>query len=319
MRQIQESKLKLFTQFIKNKLNKKKKNNSKIILNKIENWTFTKKRNNLNVRLNYLEYFIFFKKNYIPYYLIWWLSVIIITIFLILWPIFTVKYIEIIKKDNITNMNIAYKAVEDLRWEKLYKINELDIYNKFKNYQDNIKSISLKIQLPNTIKIEAESYKEIFNIIINNNTYILVENGTVIPSQASKSLKNLNVIMKIDKNKFIEYKQIFNPFYIEKINTIIKKLEENIINIKIINLYYYENERELHIEIENWNKIIFSIDDDIEPMEQIEKLVIFNKDYSSIINNKIIYIDLRIKKKIFYCEAEFTKQCNENIKSIYWE
>lgn len=319
MRQAKESKLKLFTQFIKNKFSRKKKTNSKIILNKIENWAFTKKRSNFNIRVNYLEYFRFFQKNYIPYYLIWWISIIIITIFLILWPIFTIKYIEIIKKDNITNMNIAYKAVEDLRWEKLYKINELDVFNKFKSYQDNIKSISLKIQLPNTIKIEAESYKEIFNVMINNNTYILVENGTVIPSPISKSLKNLNVIMNIDKNKFIDYKQIFNPFYIEKINNIITKLEENIVNIKILNLYYYENERELHIEIENWNKLIFSIDDDIDPMEQIEKLVIFNKDYSSIIDNKIVYIDLRIKKKIFYCEAVSSKQCNENIKSIYWE
>lgn len=319
MRQVPASKLKLFTQFIKNKFSKKKKTNSKIILNKIENWTFTKKRNNFNIRVDYLEYFKFFQKNYIPYYLIWWLSIIIITIFLVLWPIFTVKYIEIIKKDNITNMNIAYKAVEDLRWEKLYKINELDVFNKFKNYQDNIKSISLKIQLPNTIKIEAESYKEIFNVMINNNTYILVENGTVIPSPISKSLKNLNVIMNIDKNKFIDYKQIFNPFYIEKINNIITKLEENIVNIKVVTLYYYENERELHIEIENWNRLIFSIDDDIDPMEQIEKLVIFNKDYSSIIDNKIVYIDLRIKKKIFYCEAVSSKQCNENIKSIYWE
>ncbi|MDD3144864.1 MAG: hypothetical protein PHV23_02015 [Candidatus Gracilibacteria bacterium] len=319
MRQAPASKLKLFTQFIKNKFSKKKKTNSKIILNKIENGTFTKKRNNFNVRVDYLEYFRFFQKNYIPYYLIGGLSIIIITIFLVLGPIFTVKYIEIIKKDNITNMNIAYKAVEDLRGEKLYKINELDVFNKFKNYQDNIKSISLKIQLPNTIKIEAESYKEIFNVLINNNTYILVENGTVIPSPISKSLKNLNVIMKIDKNKFIDYKQIFNPFYIEKINNIITKLEENIVNIKIVNLYYYENERELHIEIENGNRLIFSIDDDIDPMEQIEKLVIFNKDYSSIIDNKIVYIDLRIKKKIFYCEAVSSKQCNENIKSIYGE
>jgi len=175
------SKIKLFTYFIKNKFSKKKKNNSKIILNKIESWSFTKKRSNFNIRINYLEYFKFFKKNYIPYYLILWISIIFITIFLVLWPIFTLKYIEIIKKDNITNMNIAYKSVENLRWEKLYKINELDVFNKFKNYQDNIKSINLKIQLPNTIKIEAESYKEVFNVMINNNTYILVENGTVIP------------------------------------------------------------------------------------------------------------------------------------------
>ena len=98
---------------------------------------------------------------------------------------------------------------------------------------------------------------------------------------------------------------------------IIKKLEENIINLKIKNIYYYEVERELHIEIENWNILIFSIDDDIEAIEQIEKLVIFNKDYSSIIDKKIIYIDLRIKNKIFYCDEESSSICNENIKSIY--
>ena len=62
-------------------------------------------------------------------------------------------------------MTIAYKSVENLRWEQLLKIQEIDIFNKFKSYQDNIKSINLTIDLPNTLKIEAESYKEIFNVI----------------------------------------------------------------------------------------------------------------------------------------------------------
>lgn len=317
MRKINKDKIKDFFNSFLNKFKKKKPDYSKLIFNKSENKSFFKKRKAINIRLSFLDYLKFFKKNYIPYYLITWIIFIVISLFFILWPIFRVKYIEIIKKDNVTNMTIAYKSVENLRWEQLLKVQELDIFNKFKSYQDNIKSINLTIDLPNTLKIEAESYKEIFNVTINEQNYILVENGTIIPSYHSKKLKTLNIIKKIDKNKFIEYKQIFNPFYIEKINDIIKKLEENLINVRIKNLYYYEVERELHIEIENWNILIFSLDDDIEILEQIEKLVIFNKDYSSIIDNKIIYIDLRVKYKIFYCPVESEYQCNENIKSIY--
>ncbi|NVP17089.1 hypothetical protein HUU51_00005 [Candidatus Gracilibacteria bacterium] len=214
-------------------------------------------------------------------------------------------------------MNIAYKSVEDLRGEKIFNVHEVDIFSKLKNYQDNIKSVDMKMILPNTLKIEVESYKEIFNISLNNNNYILVENGTIIPSNHSKNLKFLNIIKKIDKNKFIEYKQIFNPFFIEKINNITSKLEENVLNIKIKELDYYEVERELHVKIENDTIIIFSLDDDLDYMSQIEKLVIFNKEYSSIIDSKIYYIDLRIKNKIFYCNSDMSYQCNENIKSIY--
>jgi hypothetical protein len=52
-------------------------------------------------------------------------------------------------------------------------------------------------------------------------------------------------------------------------------------------------------------------------MEQIEKIVIFNKEYLDINNETIIYIDLRIKNKVFYCLNENEVQCNLNLKSIY--
>lgn len=305
-----------FEKFIQ-RFKKKKENNSRLIINNIDRKTYIKKRKSINININFEYYLKFFKKNYIPYYFIISIIIILVIIFVLFWPIFNIKYIEIIKKDNITNMNIAYKSVEDLRWEKIFNVHEVDIFSKLKNYQDNIKSVDMKMILPNTLKIEVESYKEIFNISLNNNNYILVENGTIIPSNHSKNLKFLNIIKKIDKNKFIEYKQIFNPFFIEKINNITSKLEENVLNIKIKELDYYEVERELHVKIENDTIIIFSLDDDLDYMSQIEKLVIFNKEYSSIIDSKIYYIDLRIKNKIFYCNSDMSYQCNENIKSIY--
>jgi hypothetical protein len=95
-------------------------------------------------------------------------------------------------------------------------------------------------------------------------------------------LKLLNIIKEIDKNSFIEYKQIFHPQYIDNINTIIKKFEQNFINIPIENLYYYEVERELHMEINGGKLLILSLDNNISIDAQIEKLAIFNKEYFKI-------------------------------------
>ena len=181
--------IKAYFSKLKSKLIKEKNNNSRLLLSKIENKNSLKKRKAINIRINFEYYLKFFKKNYIPYYFIICIIFLIILLFLIFWPLLRVKYIEIIKKDNITNMNIAYKAVDNIRNEKIFKINELDTFNKLKSYQDNIKSIDLKIVFPNTIKIEVESYKEVFNININWIDYILVENWTIIPWNHSKNLK----------------------------------------------------------------------------------------------------------------------------------
>ncbi|MDR2640403.1 MAG: hypothetical protein LBC61_03650 [Candidatus Peribacteria bacterium] len=69
------------------------------------------------------------------------------------------KYIEITKKDDITNMDIAYKAVDFFRGKQLFDITEIEVFNRLKNYEDNIKSVSTSISLPDTLKIELGSYK----------------------------------------------------------------------------------------------------------------------------------------------------------------
>ena len=311
--------------FLKKHFNKffskknKEKRKSKIVLNKLEQQSFIKckKRKNINIRFGTLKITKVLKKNYIPYFLIISLIWVFFILFLIFWPIFKIKYIEIIKKDNITNMDISYKAVEDFRWKSILQIDEKDVYSKFIDYQENIKDIDINIDLPNTIKIEVESYKELFNININDKSYIIVENGTLIPSKSSKNIQYLTIIKEFDKNKFFEYKKIFNQYYLSKITEIIEKLWENLIDIKIKNLTYYEVERELHIETENNIILIFSLDSNIEINEQIEKLVIFNKEDIWLNKNLIVYIDLRIKNKIFYCPIENEYICKENIKSIY--
>jgi cell division septal protein FtsQ len=58
----------------------------------------------------------------------------------------------------------------------LFKIDEFDVFYRLKNYQDNIQSVDVTLSLPDTIKVEIGSYKEVFNITINEKNYILLEN-----------------------------------------------------------------------------------------------------------------------------------------------
>jgi hypothetical protein len=87
---------------------------NKYILNKITQTTFIKKRKSIKINNLHFKKFSFFNKsNYFIILII--LLILIITIYYIISNSLKVKFIEIIKQDNITNMNIAYNAVDKYR------------------------------------------------------------------------------------------------------------------------------------------------------------------------------------------------------------
>lgn len=297
--------------------NKSSINNSKLVLNTFKYPSFIKKRRSFIIKNNYLEKLKIFWNNVTNYYLIIWIILLVIIIYIIFWPLFKIKTINIIWQDNITNRLIAYKSVEDYRWKSIWNVEKKDILKDLKNYQHNISDIKLDISLPSTIRININSYKWIFNTTINNKTFIITENWTLIPSSYSSDLSELNIKYDFDKSLFLDYKKVLEWKYITKISSTKKIFLENFINIKIKKLFYYEVWRELHITTEQDTTIIFDLDTDTKM--QIEKLAIFNKEHLNIDKSNIVYIDLRINNKIFYCPIEEIVKCNKNIKSIYWE
>lgn len=309
---------------IKKFLNKYKKSKrptqkkSRLILSKIEQTTFIKKRKQIKFNYSYLNKINHFLNKYSNkwYYLYIILFIIIsLVLYISYWPTFKIKYIEIIKQDNITNMNIAYKATDKYRWTNIFSIEKKDILKRLKDYQQNIKNINTSIKLPNTLKININSYKTIFNTTINWKTYLITENWTLIPSTYSKDLKELKIIYNFDKNKFLDYKKVLNSDFLKKITFIVNQTKENIIDINIKELKYYIIERELHIKTDKNTILIYNLSSQIK--EQIKKLSIFNKEKININKSNIIYIDLRIKNKVFYCTNEKEYQCIQNLKSIY--
>ncbi len=293
---------------------KRKKRKKIFIKNTVKN-KFIKKRKSLHIKNNLLEKFKIFWNNTTYYYILIIIILIIVVLYIIFWPIFRIKNIEIIKQDNITSMAIAYNATDKYRWESIFNIDKKDILTRLADYQQNIEDIKTDINLPNTLKILISSYKWLYNTTINWKTFIITKNWTLIPENYSKELKILIIKNKFNNNTFLDYKKVFDTEYINKISNISNSLEDNFINIKIDNLTYFVIERELHIETNNKITLMFDLNWDFK--KQIEKLAIFNKDYLNISKNPIVYIDLRIKNKVFYCTTENEYQCIINIKKIY--
>lgn len=297
------------------KLFLKEKHNEKLFLKDKREKSLIKKRRSFSIKSKHIEKLKIFWNKVSSYYILIFVVLFITSLYVIFWPVFKIKKIEITKQDDITNMDIAYNALDDYRWESIFNADDDDILKSLQNYQQNIHDIKTNITLPNTLKILIDSYKWLFNTTINWKTYIITENWVLVPSNYSKELKTIIVKNKFENNKFLDYKKEFDNEYIEKISGVIKSLEENLINVKINKINYYPLERELHIETDKKTTLIFDINWDYK--EQIQKIAIFNKDYLDISKNAIVYIDLRIKNKVFYCTYENEFECIDNIKKIY--
>lgn len=307
--------LNIIKNFIKTFKSKKKKRRNKLLLNKIEQTFFIKKRQKITFsKVNFRKLFFIWKNTTYTYTSIAFLFFVLIFIFLF-WTSFNIKYIEIIKQDSITNMSIAYKSTDKYRLHSVFNLKEKEILKRLQDYQQNIKNINIKIKLPNTLKIQISSYPWIFNTLINNKHFIITQNWTLVPSNYSEELKELILIKDFDPNIFIDYKKILDQNFLKQITLIITSLKENIIDLKISEIKYYITERELHIKNDKNVVLIFDINSNTK--EQIEKIAIFNKEQININKYWLIYIDLRIKNKVFYCTTENEYQCYKNLKSIY--
>lgn len=257
------------------------------------------------------------KKRYISYYLLGlWCIVLLWLLISIFWPFFRIKNIEIIRKEDITNINIAYRSVEEIRGESLFLINSKDIAESLKNYQKNIKWVVIKKDFPDSLKITIESYKGVFYVVLNEKTYIVTENGVLIPGRPSEWMSELKFVEKYRKAGWIlDYKQVYSSSYIESIFSLKTKLEANIVWTTIVEMYYFPLEREVHYTLSTGNTLIFDLDGKIE--DQIKKLLIFHKEQSDLSKVSIRYTDLRIKWKIFFCPMENEFQCFMNLVDIY--
>lgn len=230
-------------------------------------------------------------------------------------PYFLIKKINVVRQDDLVNPSIVYKSIEGFRYTSIFFVPLYKIEESIKKHQPHISFLKIKRIFPDTLQIVAESFPWAFTFKRNNQWYILTKNGVAVPTFGTGASVPLLEIRWIDTVSMIEYRAVMDAEIVSRIEGIIQKIYESIMFIKIKRVLYYKKERELHLYTSKGMILIFDIQGDIG--DQIEKLLIFNKKYFKEIEKGIVYIDLRIKDRIFYCPLSNEYVCKKNLEVIY--
>jgi cell division septal protein FtsQ len=309
---------KIFKIFTKNTLHKKRQQErKKIYLESDTTDTLFKKRKKISFKIpSYFHKYSIYSN--IQVISITGCILVVCSVCIIIFsPFFKVKTIEIIRKDDITDINIAYKALEDYRDQLIFTISSKDIAEQLKLYQKNISDVTIKTVFPNTLKITVGSYKWTFSTVINEKNYIVTTNGVLVPGKGGSDLQILKFTPQYaHMNGILDYKEVFSAKNMEKILEILNKVKHNMLSSQIKAIFYFPKEREVHMDIDT-TKLMFDIDNSNDIDGQIKRLMLFIKENVDIKKPGIVYIDLRIKNKIFFCTLETEFDCKKNLQYFY--
>jgi hypothetical protein len=222
--------------------------------------------------------------------------------------------------DSITDINIAYKSIEDVYNTSLFSIETKMVFRELTNLQKNIKHVEVSKLFPNGLKIVIESYKPQFFVRFPNSekSYIITSNGILVYQKANDT--NLSLLDLVDPSliemSFIDYKAGVSEVFMPSILRARDLFKTTFPTVNISRFTYFKSERELHIALESGLIVLLRTADHID--SQILSLKIYNDKNNDFINSgDVQYIDMRIPGKIFTCKDKIL--CKSNLRRIYGE
>lgn len=172
-------------------------------------------------------------------------------------PYFRVSPSKVIieRLDSITDINIAYKSIEDIYNVSLFSINTNTIFEELTNLQKNIKHIEVSKLFPNGLKIIIESYRPQFFVRFPNSekSYIITSNGILVYQKTNDA--NLTFLDLVDASfiemTFIDYKAGIQDTVMPIILEARDFFKTTFANVNISKFTYFKSEREIHISLES--------------------------------------------------------------------
>ncbi|MBP8017006.1 FtsQ-type POTRA domain-containing protein, partial [Candidatus Gracilibacteria bacterium] len=163
-------------------------------------------------------------KNYRYYYLAIGLVLFSLSFYIIfISPYFRISPSKVIieRLDTITDINIAYKSVENFYGQSIFLIDKNDIKKTISGLQKNIKKVEVSRLFPSGLKIIIESYSPQFitNFKGIDKNYIITSNGVLIyEKNLDKTLYNLEIVdINLLESGFFDYKEGIDEDSIKKI------------------------------------------------------------------------------------------------------
>lgn len=189
--------------------------------------------------------------------------------------------------DSISNINIAYRSIDDIYSSSIFSIDTDSIRDKLIALQKNIKDVTISRLFPNGLKIIIESYKPQFFVRFPylDKTYVLTSNGILISQKANDA--NLSTLDLVDASfsemSFIDYKEGVSSQYMPFILRSRDFFKTVFPSVNISKFTYFKAEREIHIALESGLIILMRVANDVD--NQIASLKIYNENNKDIINS----------------------------------
>lgn len=291
---------------------KKKKRRNTAVFQKHKNATATyKKRKSVSIKIDTG----FMKKLSYLYYTIWLLFIGWLVYIFAFSPYFLIKSIQIERQDNHSNIEIGYTILNEYLKDNIFMLDVWTARQQLMDSQENLWKVLISKQFPQTLKVSLTSFPAVYNSIIKEKEHLILANGSAVPGK-QEDLPFLNLKFT-ELPVFYEYKKILSEIELRKIYEIDNLIKLNFATVPYEKINYYIAEKEAHVILESWATIIFDLLWD--PEVQIEKLSVFHQENLEITNATLIYTDLRIDGKLYFCTTAEEFNCYNNLNFIYWE
>jgi len=189
--------------------------------------------------------------------------------------------------DSITDVNIAYKSIEDIYNISIFSIETDEVINKLKTLQKNIKHVKISRLFPNGLKIIIESYKPQFFVRFPSleKSYIITSNGILIYQKINDAgLYFLDLVdPSFTEMSFIDYKEGVAENFMSFILRSRDFLKTTFPTVNIAKFAYFKAEREIHITLESGLIVLLRTANDID--DQILSLRVYNDKNKDFINS----------------------------------
>jgi len=273
-----------------------------------------KNRTLFTKKIEFENVFVEVQKNNVYVYLGLGIVLLVCGYILLYSKYFAISKIELARQSDAVNMSLAYESTQRFANTPIFFADKAVIAQSLRNFQPHLQVQSIKKIIPGTLEITLGAYPTLFGFFVGENYYEITENGVIIPASPRESVPVIEP-KEADLTGILEYKLFFDPKELALISTFLQTISERYPLLDTIEVQYYLLSHELHITNEKWVRFLFDLHRD--PLVQLRKLNTFYMEYQPVIKKWLVYIDVRIDEKIFYCGFDSEFQCRLNLKNLY--
>lgn len=236
---------------------------------------------------------------------------------------FNISFVSVERQDPYVNIDLSYKVLNDYIYKNIFSFDKKEYEKDLKYFQPNIKKIEIIKNYPSTLKTKLYSYEPVFQTIIDDKSYVILENWVFVPYKINDE-DNLPIInihnLKLWFSSSFSYSEVIKQDDLDKIRYLIKWVKILDENIKIDEINYFVLNKEIHVK--SWNTLyLFDLVWDLN-----DELFSFEIFYDNTFSWEETYVDFRIKDRYDICPrtpgqyesiTKLKEDCGKILEKIY--